>query len=412
MKFFVTFLLSLSVMVYATDKDLSQTPTSFNNPLYVYGPTLDNPIIVLDESFENTTFPPAGWSKANPDGGTGWNRQVAGTTPIPGWQGGTITTPNDGGTAVAYCTWNTGGATSNDQWLFTPQISSIEANDSLSFWLRKFGSYLDKLEIRISTTTPTVPAMTVNVADLNFVAADSGWVLYKYRIGNLVPAGSNIYIGFREVVADNFNDGAAFSLDLVKVSRDLIPVELISFNGTSSDNNVLLSWSTATETNNKGFEVQRKVAGGEFGSIAFLNGNGTTTIAQNYSYSDNDLNPGKYSYRLKQVDFDGTIEYSNSVEVEIIAPAEFGLEQNYPNPFNPSTAINFSLAVDSKVSLKVFNILGQEVSTLLSKNISAGKHKIDFNASSLNSGVYLYKLEAAGIDGSNYSSIKKMILTK
>ena len=93
-------------------------------------------------------------------------------------------------------------------------------------------------------------------------------------------------------------------------------------------------------------------------------------------------------------------------------PGEYSLEQNYPNPFNPSTAINFSLAVDSKVSLKVFNILGQEVSTLLSKNISAGKHKIDFNASSLNSGVYLYKLEAAGIDGSNYSSIKKMILTK
>jgi len=221
---------------------------------------------------------------------------------------------------------------------------------------------------------------------------------------------SNFYLRFRSVqpgwhwwwVVDNV---------LVKGSNP-IPVELTSFIASANGSDVTLNWSTATETNNKGFEVQRKAVGGEFNSIAFIQGKGTTTQTQNYSYSDIGLTPGAYSFRLKQVDFDGTTEYSEVVEVEISAPAAFELAQNYPNPFNPSTAINFSLAVDSKVSLKVFNILGQEVTTLLSKIMNAGSHKVNFDASSLNSGVYLYKIEAQGIDGTNFSSIKKMVLTK
>lgn len=409
---FFVFIFSFVVLANSAGKDLSQTPSNFNNPLYVYGPVLESPVIVLDESFENATFPPTGWVKASPDGGTGWNRQLAGTTPIPGWNGGTVTTPAGGGTAVAYCTWNTGGATSNDQWLMTPQIANIQADDSLFFWMRKFGAYADALDLAISTTTATVAAMTVSIANLTFVVADSGWVQYKYKIGNLVPAGSNIYIGFREHVLDNINDGASFSLDMVQVIRDVVPVELSSFNATVSSGIVSLNWTTATETNNKGFEVQRKVSGGEFGSIAFLNGKGTTTLAQSYSFKDFELAPGQYSYRLKQIDLDGTTEYSDVVEVTITTPVEFNLAQNYPNPFNPSTAINFSLAVDSKISLKVFNILGQEIYTLLSKNMNAGNHKVNFDASSLNSGVYLYKIEAKGIDGSINSSIKKMVLTK
>lgn len=221
---------------------------------------------------------------------------------------------------------------------------------------------------------------------------------------------SNFYLRFRSVqpgwhwwwVVDNVT---------VKGSN-IIPVELTSFTASASGDVVSIMWSTATETNNKGFEVQRKTADGEFNSIAFIEGKGTTTQTQNYSYSDRGLTPGVYSYRLKQVDFNGTVEYSNTVEVEITAPAVFELGQNYPNPFNPTTSINFSLAVDSKVNLKVFNILGQEITTLISKNMSAGSHKINFDASTLNSGVYLYKLEAQGIDGSNFSSIKKMVLTK
>jgi len=124
------------------------------------------------------------------------------------------------------------------------------------------------------------------------------------------------------------------------------------------------------------------------------------------------MEAGQYTYRLKQLDLDGTFEYSDIVEVEVTIPDVFALEQNYPNPFNPSTKINFSLAVDSKVSLKVFDVLGQEVVTLISSDLVAGTHNVDFSAASMNSGVYFYRIEATGIDGTNFTSVKKMLLTK
>jgi hypothetical protein len=191
----------------------------------------------------------------------------------------------------------------------------------------------------------------------------------------------------------------------------VVPVELTSFTANANFGVVELQWITATETNNRGFEVQRS-AGGEFETIAFVEGYGTTTETQVYTYADRSVEVGSYNYRLKQIDFDGTVDYSDIVEVDVPAPAEFALDQNYPNPFNPSTKIAFRLAVDSKVSLKVFDILGQEVASLVNTNLVAGAHNIDFNASSLNSGVYMYRIEATGIDGTNFVDVKKMIMTK
>jgi len=196
-----------------------------------------------------------------------------------------------------------------------------------------------------------------------------------------------------------------------RLSGQIVPVELTSFTASADYGVVNLSWSTATETNNQGFHVERS-NGGEFESITFVEGHGTTTQTQNYSFIDRDVNVGSYSYRLKQVDFGGTFEYSDVVEVDVPAPAVFALDQNYPNPFNPSTMISFRLAVDSKVSMTVFNVLGQEVASLLNGNIVAGSHQISFDASSLNSGVYMYRIEASGIDGTNFVDVKKMILTK
>ncbi|MBK7630137.1 MAG: T9SS type A sorting domain-containing protein [Ignavibacteriales bacterium] len=189
------------------------------------------------------------------------------------------------------------------------------------------------------------------------------------------------------------------------------PVELTSFAATTDNKNVNLNWSTATELNNSGFQVERS-SGSEYQVVGFVAGHGTTTEVQNYSYSDKNVDAGTYTYRLKQVDFDGTFEYSNAIEVEVLGVKEFALGQNYPNPFNPSTKINFSLAVDSKVSLKIFDVLGQEVATLINGQLAAGSQEVSFNASSLNSGVYFYRIDASGIDGQKFSSVKKMILTK
>jgi hypothetical protein len=189
-----------------------------------------------------------------------------------------------------------------------------------------------------------------------------------------------------------------------------LPVELTSFTAKANLNSVLLNWNTASEINNHGFEVQRNNGSGFF-TIGFVQGQGTSTQPHSYSYIDQNLAIGHYTYRLKQVDFQGSYTFSSEVPVEI-NPVSYSLEQNYPNPFNPSTMINFNLKVDSKVTLKVFNILGQEVAKLVNGAMTAGNHQVDFNASRLNSGVYLYRLEATGIDGSTFSAVKKMMLTK
>jgi hypothetical protein len=225
------------------------------------------------------------------------------------------------------------------------------------------------------------------------------------NIGNFVSGNNMMY------VMGGYDGSYNLTCEGMEYTMIPVPVELASFTAEVFEGSVELTWITATETNNQGFEVQRK-SESEFETLAFINGNGTTTETHVYSYTDRNVKAGTYSYRLKQVDFDGTFEYSNVIEADVQSPAIFSLEQNYPNPFNPSTTINFRLAADSKVNLKIFNVLGQEVATLLNNNFVAGSHTVNFNASGLNSGVYMYRIEATGIDGTNFTSVKKMILTK
>lgn len=168
------------------------------------------------EGFEGATFPPAGWVKYSPDAGSGWERQVAGATPISGWTGGTVTTaPIGGGIGVAFCTYSTGGATSNNQWLVTPQYTSVQTGDSLTFWMNKYFDYADIVDIKLSTTGNQMADFTTNIATINFTSTDTGWVYYSYPLS--VYAGSDIYIAFNEHVVDNVNDGDAIFLDNVAI---------------------------------------------------------------------------------------------------------------------------------------------------------------------------------------------------
>ena len=187
----------------------------------------------------------------------------------------------------------------------------------------------------------------------------------------------------------------------------VVPVELTSFSVTADGDNAILNWTTATELNNLGFEIQRLEARNEFVTIGFVPGHGTTTEARNYRFVDAGLSAGSYSYRLKQVDFNGTFSYSDLVNVDVKGPLQFELSQNYPNPFNPSTTINFSIPQSSNVTLKIFNTLGQEVATLVNENMESGVHTINFDASALNSGIYFYRLDAG-----QYSEVRKMTLIK
>ncbi len=189
----------------------------------------------------------------------------------------------------------------------------------------------------------------------------------------------------------------------------IVPVELTSFTANSSGDVVNLLWSTATETNNKGFEIQRKIENGSWETIGYKAGRGTTTNITAYSFSDNtgNLNTGNLIYRLKQIDFDGTYKYSNEVEVQKIQLNKYELSQNYPNPFNPSTSIKYSIGKNGLVTLKIYNILGKEVVTLVNGVKTAGSYEIIFNAHNLSSGVYFYKLQSG-----NYNETKKFILMK
>ncbi|MBK7380942.1 MAG: T9SS type A sorting domain-containing protein [Ignavibacteriales bacterium] len=192
------------------------------------------------------------------------------------------------------------------------------------------------------------------------------------------------------------------------LKTDPIPVELISFEATTNGSNISLNWQTSTETNNSGFSIERKQVGNQdWNQIAFVTGFGTTTEPKSYSFTDENLSAGKYQYRLNQIDFDGTFEYSNAIEAEIYSPLEFSLEQNYPNPFNPTTLITFGLQEKSIVNLKVFNLIGEEVALLLNEEKAAGVHTLTFNSESLPSGVYFYKLQAG-----SFTQTKKMILLR
>ena len=218
-----------------------------------------------------------------------------------------------------------------------------------------------------------------------------------------------IYLG---VGLEQFSSEAA-RFTLVQNISDLlqliVPVELTSFTYNIDKNGVNLVWNTATELNNNGFEVQRSFNGSDFSTIGFVKGYGTTSEEHNYSYTDkpNTAAAATVYYRLKQVDLDGTSNYSSTLTVVYDVPSRFDLSQNYPNPFNPTTVIKYEIAKTTDVSLKVYNSIGQEVAELVKGEIEPGTYKVQFDAKNLSSGVYFYKLTAG-----DFVTVKKMIVMK
>lgn len=313
---------SLSGTTYAGDRSPNkQTQNSSQNLSQQY--SQDHSVSSISESFEGTVFPPAGWLKLNPDGGSGWIRVTLGTNPIPGWNGGSITTPPGGGNATAFCTWNTGGMNSNDQWLITPQITNIQSGDSLTFYLLKPGytsqTFADTLMVMISTTTPTQAAFTaIDTIGIAGGSPDTLWRKYSYRISEYVTPGANIYIAFREKVQDNQNNGAAFQLDLVKVFSAAI-TSVTNLNTGLPDNYSLKQ--NYPNPFNPTTKIQFNVAPGKDNlskdvRLIIFNSLGqevVTPISSNlqpgsyeYTFDGSKLNSGVYFYTLSVGDFSQT----------------------------------------------------------------------------------------------------------
>ena len=188
----------------------------------------------------------------------------------------------------------------------------------------------------------------------------------------------------------------------------VVPVELTSFTASVNENDVTLVWQTAIELNNSGFGVERIRENEEWEKVGFVSGNGTTTEIHSYTFADKDVPAGTYSYRINQIDYDGTNEYFELEQViEITLLGKFALLQNYPNPFNPGTTIKFVIPEKSNVVITIFNSIGEDVLTLVDENKEAGSYEVNFNASGFTSGIYYYKLQT-----DNFAQTKKMILMK
>jgi subtilisin family serine protease len=211
---------------------------------------------------------------------------------------------------------------------------------------------------------------------------------------------------------NRYGAGRIDAYEAYLLALSMIPVELVSFTASAGENFVTLNWATATEINNSGFSVERKsTLDGRWVEIGFVPGFGTTSENKSYTFKDESLRKDVYSYRLKQVDFDGTFEYSNSVDVEILTPNNYNLAQNYPNPFNPSTIIEYTIREKSMVRLSIYSVLGELTATIVNQNLEAGFYSAEFDAAEFPSGTYLYQLTVTN-DKNSFISTKKMVLIK
>jgi autotransporter-associated beta strand protein len=260
-----------------------------------------------------------------------------------------------------------------------------------------------------------------------------GTLQLSYSSGNTIPATDNIVInsgGTLEVSSNQtvnnltLNSGGTLTIDAgvtldvtgtftknggtINNSGTLLPVEMTSFTATVQKTSALLAWSTATEVDNYGFEIERRaIPSNVWAKAGFVAGSGTSNAPHKYSFTDAALAAGSYAYRLKQIDNNGAFKYSQEAQIAIVTPEVFALNQNFPNPFNPTTEISYQLPVTGYVSLKVYDILGREVATLVDEVKSAGYQSVDFNASALSSGTYFYRITAGA-----FTQSKQMMFVK
>ena len=264
--------------------------------------------------------------------------------------------------------------------------------------------YDDKVTFSATfTPTPAIGTISIEFPDGDTLSTFPGSVLMKIKTTGGVSVGNYTVT----ITGKGPNGTPVHKRNVTLVVGLVIPVELTAFNASVNKNDVVLNWTTATELNNLGFEIQRRSDNGDYTSLGFINGKGTTTEMNDYSFTDKTVDAGSYTYRLMQKDFDGTFAYSQEVEVDIDLPLDYSLDQNYPNPFNPTTTIRYAIPEDNFVSIKLYDVLGNEVITLVNEQKQAGRYEMLFNASNIASGVYYYQ-----INSGSFTQTRKLMLMK
>jgi hypothetical protein len=279
----------------------------------------------------------------------------------------------------------------------SPALADVDNDGDYDLFIGKtFGGAVDYYE---NTGTATAPVWTLNNQLVTGIRTKQ----------NAHPALADLDgDGRKDLILGEYDGTFTFYKNLFAV---VVPVELSSFSAERTGGRTTLAWTTITETNNQGFEIQRSSNKVFFTTIGFKKGAGSTTEEQKYTFTDDQIFEGKVYYRLKQVDYDGTSKVSDVIEVIGNIPVEYSLQQNYPNPFNPSTVISFSIPEDGHVELRIYDLTGSEVALLVNEFKPAGEHKISFNVSQMNismpSGMYMYQLKAG-----NKVFSKKMMMLK
>lgn len=230
----------------------------------------------------------------------------------------------------------------------------------------------------------------------------------NYTSSTVIDIGSGADVCANDILINGSFSGTG------TICTGALPVSLSAFNFSKEKNNVRLNWITEWELNNSGFELQRKQAkeNSTWNKIAFITGGGTTQGQKFYSYEDKKLKTGDYNYRLKQVDYNGNYEYFVLNEaVTVKGPNDFKISQNYPNPSNPKCKIDYEIPFESRVSIKVYDILGKEVRELVNELKTADFYTAEFDGSNLASGIYFYRIIAYG-GGKQFIQTQKMVLVK
>jgi hypothetical protein len=316
------------------------------------------------------------------------------------------------------------------------EITQLPINYTGEQWRRGLSLGADRLDFQYSTDAADFNSGSwIDVDELDF-SSQNLFLLGNALNGNLQPNKEEISF---IITALNIADGDTFwirwidlnltgltnnddglSIDDFSIDQTALPVELVSFTGSFLNNSIILKWQTITEVDNFGFEIERRISNDpdnklSFEKIGFVKGSGNSNSPKNYRYEDKNFSVyGTYLYRLKQIDTDGDFAFSTIIEVKFTPPDKLSLNQNYPNPFNPFTKIIYSIPAGETniieewpVSLKIYNVLGNEVATLVNENKVPGVYVAEFDGTNFPSGVYYYKLETAGS-----TEVKKMLLLK
>lgn len=265
----------------------------------------------------------------------------------------------------------------------------------------KFNGMLD--EVRLWTTVRTQQEIQNNM-NHELTGGEDGLFAYYNMSSN--DGGIIHDINFMDL------DGTLINGAQIVNNDYSLPVELTSFTAKQNGSGVMLSWATATEVDNMGFEVEKKSLGTEsWQKIGFVEGAGNSNSPRAYSFTDKILSPGKLVYRLKQLNSDGSYSYSPEVSATVSAPGEFALK-NYPNPFNPATTISYTLPYDCSLRIDVYDMLGQLAASLVNRQETAGVKEVRWNAENFPSGTYILRMQALGDDGSKFSTSQKLLLMK